>query len=106
MDSYLKYICESDFDLREPDWLGSQRMKVRTILSVMFREEDLRLCDPQVRVMSTHIGMIGVFVSNLNESIMKSQAWVSPGGPAKQYNADASSIWNIRDDESRTNGLE
>ena len=44
-----KYICESEFDLREsPDWL-SQRKKVGSSSSVELHQRDLRLYGPQVR---------------------------------------------------------
>ena len=47
----------------------------------MLHQRNLRLYGPQVRVKSTHIGMIGVFVSNLNIGMMRSRdKRVSPGG--------------------------
>ena len=88
VNKYLKYICESEFDLREsPDWL-SQRKKVGSSSSVELHQRDLRLYGPQVRVMSTHNGMIGiviimigVFVSNLTNNMIRSRDMrVSPGG--------------------------
>ena len=49
--TYLKYICESEFDLREsPDWL-SQRKKVGSSSSVELHQRDLRLYGPQVRAL-------------------------------------------------------
>ena len=75
---------------RESDWL-SQRKKgqYRNMSSVMFRslgtssvvllgissvmlyQRNLRLYGPQVRVIDTRIGTFGVFVSNLNNSMMR-----------------------------------
>ena len=67
---------------REFDWL-SKRKKLGSSSSVELHQRDIRLYGPQVRVMSIHIGMIGVFVSNLNSSMMRSLPRVSPGGRAQ-----------------------
>ena len=49
--TYLKYICGSEFNLREsPDWL-SQRKKVRSSSSVELHQRDLRLYGPRVRAL-------------------------------------------------------
>ena len=56
----------------------------------------------QVRVKSTHIGMIGVFVSNLNNSGMRSLPRISPEGRSQ---ARGGLACNWRKGESRTNSL-